>query len=48
MPKELDQFDRKILVLLQERGDMPLAEISEKVGLSQTPCWNSLGKPKPF
>ena len=44
MAKEIDQFDRKILALLQERGDMPLAEISERIGLSQTPCWKRIQK----
>lgn len=44
MAKEFDPFDRKIMSLLQERGDMPLSEISERVGLSQTPCWKRIQK----
>jgi Lrp/AsnC family transcriptional regulator len=44
MMKALDRFDRKILALLQENADMPLAEISDQVGLSQTPCWKRIQK----
>jgi Lrp/AsnC family transcriptional regulator len=40
----MDRFDRKILTLLQDNADTPLAEISEKVGLSQTPCWKRIQK----
>jgi Lrp/AsnC family transcriptional regulator len=36
---KLDAIDRRILNALQERGDMPLAELASKAGLSQTPCW---------
>ncbi len=36
---ELDSFDRKILTLLQRDATMSLAQLSEAVGLSQTPCW---------
>jgi Lrp/AsnC family transcriptional regulator len=38
-PHKLDAIDRRILNALQERGDMPLAELARKAGLSQTPCW---------
>lgn len=35
----LDSVDLKILRLLQQRADLPIAELGEKVGLSHTPCW---------
>ena len=34
----LDRLDRRILALLQENGRMTNLELSEKVGLSPTPC----------
>ena len=34
----LDAIDRKILALLQQDGRMSLAALSEKVGLSPSPC----------
>lgn len=38
----LDNFDRKILVLLQEDASRSTAEIAEHVGLSQAPCWRRI------
>lgn len=35
---KLDAIDRKILALLQEDGRLSLAALSEKVGLSPSPC----------
>lgn len=35
----LDAFDRKILVELQRDGRLSIAELSERVGLSPSPCW---------
>ncbi len=43
-PNKLDAIDRKILKELMERADIPLAELSKKVGLSQTPCWQRVQK----
>lgn len=40
----MDSFDRKILTLLQENCDIALADLSERVGLSQTPCWKRIQK----
>lgn len=40
----MDRIDRKILALLQDNADIALAEISDKVGLSQTPCWKRIQK----
>src|SRR3954470_11949085 len=34
----LDAIDRKILALLQQDGRMSIADLSEKVGLSPSPC----------
>ena len=38
----LDLIDRKILGLLQEDATLSIAEISDRVGLSQTPCWKRI------
>ena len=35
---DLDDIDRKILTLLQQDSRMTMQEISEKVGLSASPC----------
>lgn len=40
----MDRFDRKILSLLQEDATLSLAEVADKVGLSQTPCWKRIQK----
>lgn len=38
----LDALDRKILSVIQSDGSLSLAAISERVGLSQTPCWKRI------
>jgi len=40
----LDRTDRRILALLQEDGRMSNQELSERVGLSPTPCLRRLRK----
>ncbi|HZT20374.1 MAG TPA: Lrp/AsnC family transcriptional regulator [Dongiaceae bacterium] len=40
----LDKIDRKILALLQQDASLPIAELSEKVGLSPSPCWRRIQK----
>jgi len=35
----LDSLDRKILSALRSDGRLTMAELAEKVGLSQSPCW---------
>ena len=35
----LDPTDRRILRELQADATIPIAELAERVGLSQTPCW---------
>lgn len=42
MQKELDGLDWRILGLLQKDGSATAAEIAEKVGLSQSPCWRRI------
>jgi Lrp/AsnC family transcriptional regulator len=38
----MDVTDKKILGLLQEDATMSIAEVGERVGLSQTPCWKRI------
>ncbi len=35
----MDGTDTKILMLLQEDASISIAELAQKVNLSQTPCW---------
>ncbi|WAF85649.1 Lrp/AsnC family transcriptional regulator [Metapseudomonas otitidis] len=46
MPLELDAYDRRILDLLQEDAGLSTAEIAERVGLSQSPCWRRIQRLK--
>jgi Lrp/AsnC family transcriptional regulator len=41
---ELDRIDRKILTELQRDATLAVAQIAERVGLSQTPCWKRIQK----
>ncbi len=36
---ELDRIDRAILEILQLDCSLPVAQLSERIGLSATPCW---------
>ena len=38
----MDSTDLQILRQLQERADIPLAELSRKLGIAKTTCWNRL------
>jgi Lrp/AsnC family transcriptional regulator len=40
----MDAIDRKILALLQEDAETPLAVLAQKVNLSPTPCWRRVQK----
>ena len=40
----MDSIDKKILGELQKNSSQPLSELSKKVGLSNTPCWNRIKK----
>lgn len=35
----MDRLDKRILAELQRRANLPLQELGDRVGLSQTPCW---------
>jgi Lrp/AsnC family transcriptional regulator len=38
----MDSIDRKILTALQADATISIAELADKVGLSQTPCWKRI------
>jgi Lrp/AsnC family transcriptional regulator len=40
----LDRIDRKILHELMQDAAMPVSQLAERVGLSQTPCWKRVQK----
>ena len=40
----MDAIDIKLLKLLQRNSDLPLTEISRRIGISTTPCWNRIKK----
>jgi Lrp/AsnC family transcriptional regulator len=42
MSQELDTIDIKILALLQQDASLSTAEIAERVGVSQSPCWRRI------
>ncbi len=42
MKKKLDATDRKILALLQQNAETPLADLALAVNLSSTPCWRRI------
>jgi len=46
MHSELDAYDRRILELLQEDASLSSAQIAERVGLSQSPCWRRIQRLK--
>ncbi|MFD2174919.1 Lrp/AsnC family transcriptional regulator [Rhodobacter lacus] len=41
---ELDLIDRKIVAELMRDATLPVAQIADRVGLSQTPCWKRIQK----
>lgn len=42
----LDDIDRRILDVVQRNPPMSTAQLAEKVGLSQSPCWRRLTRLK--
>ena len=40
----LDRIDRRILHELMRDATLPVAQVAERVGLSQTPCWKRIQK----
>ncbi len=43
-PVHLDRIDRRILSELMRDATLPIAQLSDRVGLSQTPCWKRVQK----
>lgn len=43
-PAALDRIDRRILQELMRDATLPASQLAERVGLSQTPCWNRVQK----
>jgi len=41
---DLDLIDRKIVAELMRDANLPVAQIADRVGLSQTPCWKRIQK----
>lgn len=44
MPDDLDNFDRKILRMLQSDASLSTAAVAEAVGLSPSPCWRRIDR----
>lgn len=44
MAPDLDLIDRKIISALMVDATLPVAQIADRVGLSQTPCWKRIQK----
>ncbi len=40
----LDRIDRRILAELMRDATLPVAQLADRVGLSQTPCWKRVQK----
>ena len=40
----MDQIDKKILEIIQKDSSIPLSNLSKRVGISSTPCWNRIKK----
>lgn len=38
----MDAIDRKILTVLQDNANISIADLADRVGLSQTPCWKRI------
>lgn len=41
---DLDLIDRKIVAEMMRDATLPIAQIADKAGLSQTPCWKRIQK----
>jgi Lrp/AsnC family transcriptional regulator len=42
----LDRYDREILQVLQEDASVAMADLSERVGLTTSPCWRRVQRLK--
>ena len=38
----MDKIDKNILTILQENSDISLSNLSRRIGISKTPCWNRI------
>ncbi len=46
MTPDLDAIDTKILTLMQQDASLSTAELADRVGLSQSPCWRRIQRLK--
>lgn len=46
MLRDLDDFDRELLALVQQDASRSTAELADLIGLSQAPCWRRLQRLK--
>ena len=44
--QNIDLIDQKILSLLQSDSNLSVAEVADKVNLSQSPCWRRISRLK--
>ena len=40
----MDKIDKNILSVIQKNATVPLTELTKKIGISSTPCWNRIKK----
>ncbi len=40
----MDHIDKKIIEELQKNSSIPVSELSKKIGITTTPCWNRIKK----
>lgn len=46
MEPKIDRIDLRILEVMQQDGSLSTAEIADRVGLSQSPCWRRIQRLK--
>lgn len=46
MEDRIDKIDLRILELMQQDGSLSTADIADRVGLSQSPCWRRIQRLK--
>ena len=40
----MDTIDKKIIEEMQKNASIPISELSKKIGITSTPCWNRIKK----
>ena len=40
----MDSIDKRIIEELQKNASVPISELSKKIGITTTPCWNRIKK----